>query len=96
MVPKSIRNDLGLLYGVLGSAEKRGWVASNPCKHVELPRAGTHDDGDIRYSALRRSRRSAGRFRTTTVAAQSVCSASRPASTHSSLVEDLVPDLTSP
>jgi integrase len=47
--PKSIRNDLGLLYGVLGFAEKRGWVASNPCKHVELPRAGTHDDGDIRY-----------------------------------------------
>ena len=49
MVPKSIRNDLGLLYGVLGSAEKRGWVASSPCKHVELPRAGTHDDGDIPY-----------------------------------------------
>jgi integrase len=47
--PKSIRNDLGLLYGVLGLAEKRGWIASNPCKHVELPRAGTHDDGDIRY-----------------------------------------------
>ena len=43
--PKSIRNDLGLLFGVLGLAEKRGWVASNPCKHVELPRAGTHDDG---------------------------------------------------
>jgi integrase len=47
--PKSIRNDLGLLYGVLGLAEKRGWILSNPCKHVELPRAGTHDDGDIRY-----------------------------------------------
>ncbi len=47
--PKSIRNDLGLLYGVLGFAEKRGWIASNLCKHVELPRAGRHDDGDIRY-----------------------------------------------
>jgi integrase len=42
-------DDLGLLYGVLGLAEKRGWIVSNPCKHVELPRAGTHDDGDIRY-----------------------------------------------
>jgi hypothetical protein len=27
--PKSIRTDLGLLYGVLGFAEKCGWVASN-------------------------------------------------------------------
>ena len=33
-----------------------------PVKHVELPRPGTHDDGDIRYLRPRRSRRCAARF----------------------------------
>jgi hypothetical protein len=28
--PNSIRNDLGLLHGVLALGEKRGWVLSNP------------------------------------------------------------------
>jgi hypothetical protein len=27
--PKSIRNDLGLLFGVLAFAEKLGWIAGN-------------------------------------------------------------------
>ena len=34
---------------MLAFAEKRGGIADNPCGHVEVPQAGTHDDGDIRY-----------------------------------------------
>jgi integrase len=45
---KSTLNYLGLLHGIFDFALRRGWVASNPCKLVEKPRA-VDADPDIRF-----------------------------------------------
>jgi len=46
--PKSVRNYVGLLHSILGHAVKRGWAASNPCQHVDLPQK-PEQDADIRF-----------------------------------------------
>jgi integrase len=46
--PKSILNYLGLLHSIFEFGQRRGWTATNPCKLVDKPRAGTTDT-DIRF-----------------------------------------------
>lgn len=36
--PKSVANWLGLLHSIVDFGERRGWVATNPCKRVAKPR----------------------------------------------------------
>lgn len=46
--PKSILNYLGLLHSIFEYGQRRRWVAGNPCKLVEKPRAEP-TDADIRF-----------------------------------------------
>jgi site-specific recombinase XerD len=47
---KSVRNWLGVLHSLLSYAEKRDWIASNPCRKVDFPRM-QETDADIRFLA---------------------------------------------
>jgi hypothetical protein len=47
---KSVRNWLGVLHSLLSYAEKRDWIASNPCRKVDFPRI-EETDADIRFLA---------------------------------------------
>lgn len=46
--PKSIRNWVGVLHSLLTYAERRDWIASNPCRKVDFP-AIRERDADIRF-----------------------------------------------
>jgi integrase len=46
--PKSTRNWLGVLHTLLSYAERRDWIASNPCRKVDFPRID-EPDADIRF-----------------------------------------------
>jgi integrase len=47
LMPKTIRNVVGLLNGICEFAVKRRWAAENPCRYVDRPRVEFSED--IRY-----------------------------------------------
>lgn len=55
--PKSILNYLGFLHSIFQFAQRRCWVAANPCKQVDKPRAES-TDADTASSTRQSSRRS--------------------------------------